>query len=432
MNDKERMVEEFRALRQRSAELFAIVDESSFLERPIPLRNPILFYEGHLPAFNVNTLARAALARPGIDEHFEKLFERGIDPDDLEGVNQSIVWPSRSDVLAYGRKADLLIEQLLSSEKLDVEDHPYLHNGEAVQTVLEHEAMHQETLLYMLHQLPLEKKKSVPQAAAPPPRQVAFDSVEIPAGQATLGTAADRFGWDNEFGAHQLDVPRFSIDRQSVTNGQWLEFLDAGGYRDESLWSAEGWRWRSRANLESPSFWERVDGEWFWRGMFELIPLPLDWPIYVTLHEALAFARWKGSRVPTEPEYHRAAFGTPEGEERIYPWGDVKPTPRHGNFGLQRFDPLPAGSFPAGASAWGVDDLVGNGWEWTSSEFVPFPGFRPMNSYPQYSADFFDGRHFVLKGASPVTPERLIRRGFRNWFRPNYPYVYAKFRLVRS
>jgi formylglycine-generating enzyme required for sulfatase activity len=150
----------------------------------------------------------------------------------------------------------------------------------------------------------------------------------------------------------------------------------------------------------------------------------------VTWAEASAFARWRGARLPTEAEFHRAAFGTPHGPERRYPWGDAIDGSPQANFDFQRWDPAPIGSHPGGASPFGVHDLVGNGWEWTSTVFAPFDGFTPLPSYPEYSADFFDGGHFVMKGASPVTAAPLTRRGFRNWFRPRYPYVYATFRCV--
>ncbi len=165
--------------------------------------------------------------------------------------------------------------------------------------------------------------------------------------------------------------------------------------------------------------------------MFDLIPLPLSWPVYVSHADASAYAEWRGWRLPTEAEFQRAAYGTSDGSERLHPWGSASPSREHGVFDFSSWDPEPAGSHPAGRSAWGVDDLVGNGWEWTSTVFAPFPGFRPMPSYPEYSADFFDGEHFVMKGASPATARELIRPTFRNWFRPRYPYVYATFRCVR-
>jgi formylglycine-generating enzyme required for sulfatase activity len=166
--------------------------------------------------------------------------------------------------------------------------------------------------------------------------------------------------------------------------------------------------------------------------MFEWLALPSSWPVYVSHAEASAFARWRGARLPTEAEFQRAAFGTPGHQERVHPWGGAEPAAAHGVFDFSSWDPEPAGSHPAGRSACDVEDLVGNGWEWTSTPFAPFPGFQPMASYPEYSADFFDGEHYVMKGASPATARELLRPTFRNWFRSHYPYVYATFRLGKD
>ena len=152
----------------------------------------------------------------------------------------------------------------------------------------------------------------------------------------------------------------------------------------------------------------------------------------MTQAEASAFARWAGARLPSEGEFQRAAHGTLEGRERSHPWGEAEPTAAHGVFDFSSWDPEPVGSHPSGRSAWDIDDLVGNGWEWTSTPFEPFPGFHAMASYPEYSADFFDGQHYVMKGASPATARELLRPSFRNWFRAQYPYVYATFRLARD
>jgi formylglycine-generating enzyme required for sulfatase activity len=166
--------------------------------------------------------------------------------------------------------------------------------------------------------------------------------------------------------------------------------------------------------------------------MFATFPLPMSWPVYVSHAEASAFVKWRGGRLLSEAEFQRAAYGSPDSKERPYPWGNAPPDPSRGVFDFATWDPRPVGSASAGRSAWGVDDLVGNGWEWTSTPFAPFPGFAPMPSYPEYSADFFDDKHFVMKGASPVTAKELIRPSFRNWFRPRYPNVYATFRCVRD
>jgi formylglycine-generating enzyme required for sulfatase activity len=221
-----------------------------------------------------------------------------------------------------------------------------------------------------------------------------------------------------------------------VTNAAFLEFVAAGGYENTRWWDEDDWAWLQKEGVGHPLFWERHHDAWHWRGMFDLIPLPPSWPVYVSHAEASAYARWRGGRLPTEAEFQRAAYGGVDDGGPFaeigpqYPWGNELPTSEHGVFDFSSWDPEPAGSHPAGRSAWGVEDLVGNGWEWTSTPFAPFSGFRAMASYPEYSADFFDGEHVVMKGASPATARELMRPTFRNWFRRRYPYVYATFRCV--
>jgi ergothioneine biosynthesis protein EgtB len=259
--------------------------------------------------------------------------------------------------------------------------------------------------------------------------------VEIPAGSATLGllrSNAKMFGWDNEYEAHTVAVPAFSIDQYEVTNREYLQFMEAGGYQNRLLWSEADWNWKTQQDISHPVFWNRVNGDWHYRTMFEDVPLPLDWPVYVSHAEASAFARWVRKDLPTEAQWHRAAYGTPEGPERPYPWGADAPSRRLGNFDFERWDPTPVGAFPHGQSAFGVADLIGNGWEWTATAFGPFSGFEAFSFYPGYSANFFDGQHYVMKGGSPRTAACMLRRSFRNWFQPHYQYVYAGFRCVRN
>ena len=449
--DRGQLVEWYRRNRAQSRALFDLIAPDAYYERPIALRNPIVFYEGHLPAFSLISLVKRGLGRDGVDERLEQLFARGIDPDSeataVPRSGASTRWPTRDEVLAFAGRADGVVIDALQHGAFDLEGdaHPAMRDGEAIYTALEHEAMHQETLLYMWHRLPHEQKRKPAgvtyELGASPP---AYAAVRIPAGAATLGSPRDggSFGWDNEFDAHRVQVPSFEIDAHSVTNADVLAFIEAGGYSNRSLWSDEGWQWIEQERVRHPAFWSpstrastsarsgQAPSDWLWRGMFEFLPLPEAWPAYVSHAEASAYARWKGRRLPTEAEYHRAAFGAPDGGERAFPWGADAPGATRGNFDFQSWEPVPAGSRPAGASAWGVHDLVGNGWEWTATVFAPFDGFAPMASYPEYSAEFFDGLHYVMKGASPATARALIRRSFRNWFRANYPYVYAKFRTV--
>lgn len=411
--DRDALAAWYRRNRERSAHLFGLVDTAAYYSRPIPLRHPFAFYEGHLPAFSFLVLNERALRQTPLDPNLEKLFERGIDPGSLDSArsHERADWPSRDEIEAFGRQCDERVYDAIANAKLVDDRVPRLVRGQAVFTALEHEQMHHETLVYIIHQLDTDLKGRFPQThhdTAPPANQL----VEIPAGMATLGAQRDEipFGWDNEFCARDLAVDRFCVQQYPITNAEYLEFVRSGG--------------------PMPPFWVQREGELHLRGVFEELPLPLSWPAYVTNDQARAYAQWKGMRLMTEAEYQRAAYGSPGGEQRPFPWGADLPTPLHGNFDFKRFDPDPVDAHPAGASAWGVHDLVGNGWEWTSTPFAPFPGFEPMASYPQYSADFFDGKHYVLKGASPVTARELIRPSFRNWFYADYPYAYGKFRCA--
>ena len=410
------------------------MSDEAYYSQPIALRHPIAFYEGHLPGFSFNALVKKALGQPPVDPRLEDLFARGIDPhESSEAGGGRIQWPSRNAVRAFADEADRRVIDALAHAELDQPGHPLLDRSEAVFAILEHEEMHQETLLYMWHRLPFDQKKAPagyrPRSGGVVPAQ---EWVDVPAGPATLGTTREDvvFGWDNEHPDLRVAVEPFSIERHDVTNARFMDFVEGGGYDEPKWWTADDWQWIQSEQRRHPLFWERHDNSWFWRGMFELIPLPPSWPVYVSLAEASAFARWQGTRLPTESEFQRAAYGSPSGE-RVHPWGDQTPAPEFGVFDFSSWDPEPAGSHPAGASAWGIEDLVGNGWEWTGSVFAPFPGFSVLPSYPEYSADFFDGQHFVMKGASPATARELLRPPFRNWFRARYPYVYATFRCVK-
>jgi len=442
------LIGRYRRNRERSRAIFDLISSDAYYSRPIALRHPLVFYEGHLPGFSFNTLVKKGLGGESIDPGLETLFARGIDPHESSGSGQQpsatnrqpavasheSQWPSRAAVQAFADEADRRVIDALANGEIDKAGDPLLDRAEAVFAILEHEAMHQETLLYMWHRLPFAQKRKptgyVPRVGGSAPPQ---EWTPVPGGRVTLGVDRDAtpFGWDNEHPASTADVDAFAIDRHDITNASYLDFVDAGGYQQERWWRPEDWRWVRSEGIAHPLFWEREDDVWYWRGMFDRVPLPLAWPVYVSHAEAAAFARWRGARLPTEAEFQRAAFGSPEGE-RPHPWGDAEPSPERGVFDFSSWDPEPAGSHPKGVSAWGAEDLVGNGWEWTSTVFAPFPGFHAMPSYPEYSADFFDGDHVVMKGASPATARDLLRPTFRNWFRARYPYVYATFRCVTN
>lgn len=411
-----------------SDRIFGFVADQSLLARPIPLRQPFLFYLGHLPAFAWNHLGRGVLQLSSFAPDLDALFEAGIDPpDDGEPLRQddAELWPQLDCVLAYRDRVRNRLREALDAPAV----------VETLPMVLEHELMHHETMMYMLHELPAAAKRLPAEVAAMPKEPAASPArrpVRIPAGPAHLGAALAGFCWDNERPEHDVDTEAFAIDSLPVTHREFREFVSAGGYRDPGPWTEDGWRWLQWTRRSMPHGWSADGHDWSVTTLFGEAPFDsaADWPARVSHCEAQAFARWSGARLPSEAEFHRAAFVTPGGDLRAFPWGDAPPAPEHANLGFARWGPTPVGSQPLGASAFGVHEMVGNGWEWTSTPFRPFPGFRPMKRYPRYSAAFFDERHFVLLGGSFATDSRLARRSFRNWFQPHYPYVFTKFRRV--
>jgi iron(II)-dependent oxidoreductase len=388
--------------RRNTDDLFSMIQPGSFYERPIPERHRVIFYIGHLEAFDWN-LWREPLGLPVFQPGFDRLFAFGIDPPVGEAPqDQPSDWPSIEETQRYVRR----VRDTIDAHRSQVPE-------QLVHVAIEHRLMHAETFAYMMHNLPLASKKkraAAPARSGPPPRP---EMIGIPAGRATLGRPrGGGFGWDNEFRESPVEVGAFAISKHKITNGEYLRFV--------------------RDGAAPPHFWVEQAGQWFYRGMFATIPLPLDWPVYVTREEAEAYAKWAGKALPTEAQFHRAAYGTPEGGERDYPWGDEPPSPACGNLDFAGWDPAPVTATPASASAFGVEQPVGNGWEWTSTPFTPFEGFEPFPFYPGYSANFFDGRHYVIKGGSAQTAAPLLRRSFRNWFRSDYPYAYAGFRVVEE
>jgi formylglycine-generating enzyme required for sulfatase activity len=386
----ETLLRELRAVRAESDRFFSIIKREAIYDRPIHARHRIVFYVGHLDGFDSIQICRAGLGVKPIDPDLDKLFEAGIDPDSGHlPTDQPSDWPTPQEVKAYVERCRSHVDRYLEQASDDV-----------LRMALEHRFMHLETLAYMFHNLPFESKAGPSPRAASGTGQAPNLWCIIPEGTAILGKPRDgEFGWDNEFEQHAELVSSFRMQRYAVTNGEYLEFIQ-------------------KAGTALPHFWlERPDGIYL-RCMFGDVPLPMSWPVYVSNVEAAAYARAHGWRLPSEAEYHRALTGAASNPQD--------------NVDFRSWDPQPVDAAPKSRSHYGVEQLVGNGWEWTSTPFGPFPGFQPSPTYPGYSANFFDGEHFVMKGGSARTAARLLRPSFRNWFRKDYPYMYAKFRCVEN
>jgi iron(II)-dependent oxidoreductase len=296
--------------------------------------------------------------------------------------------------------------------------------------VISHENQHDETMLQALNLRsgpPLLDRGSVlPSGRA----GVAGESVLVAGGEFVLGVDAvsEPHSLDNERDAHVVDLPAFRIGRVPVTNGEWRQFIDDGGYQQQRWWSERGWTYRQEAGLRAPQFWG-PDGTRARFGHVEEIPA--DEPVqHVTYFEAEAYAAWAGARLPTEVEWEKAAAWDPvAGKRRRFPWGASEPTEHLANLGGDALRPAPVGAYPAGASAYGAEQMLGDVWEWTSSPLRPWPGFTPM-LYEQYSQPFFDGDYKVLRGGSWAVASSILRPSFRNWDHPIRRQIFSGVRLA--
>ena len=295
--------------------------------------------------------------------------------------------------------------------------------------VVQHEEMHDETMLATL-QLRQGPPVLTVRQPLPPGRAVEGDRVFVDGGPFVLGVDAATvpFSLDNERPAHTVDVAPFWIGRVPVSNRQWREFIADGGYTRRDLWSDRGWEHRTEAGLERPKFWT-TDGTRRRFGIEE--DVPPDEPVqHICFFEAEAFAKWAGARLPTETEWEKACAWDPATRaRRAWPWGDQAPTADRANIGGTALRPAPVGAYPAGASAYGAEQMIGDVWEWTSSDFVPWPGFVPM-IYRQYSEPFFGGDYKVLRGGSWAVAPVAIRPSFRNWDHPIRRQIFTGLRLA--
>jgi iron(II)-dependent oxidoreductase len=367
---------------------------------------------------------RPALLPPGIDELYDAFRHARADRPALPLLDPAESRRYVADV--RGRVTDLLAATPL--ESLD----PLLDQGFAFAMIAQHEQQHVETML-ATHQLRVGP--SVLRAPDAPHRPAAELPAEvlIPAGDFERGTDLDPWSLDNERPAHRVHVPAFAIDTTPVRNADYARFVAAGGYADPRWWHPDGWAHVQSAGLVAPQFWVSDGDGWLVLRFGELLPLHPDEPVqHVNWYEADAYARWCGRRLPTEAEWEKAARHDPATDRsRRYPWGDDDPTPRHANLGGRHLGPASVGAYPDGASAYGVQQLIGDVWEWTSSDFTGYPGFVAF-PYREYSEVFFGPEYKVLRGGSWAVDPVACRGTFRNWDYPIRRQIFAGLRTARD
>jgi len=428
---KDRAREALTTSRRRLLDLLRPVPPEVLTAQHTPLMSPPVWDLAHVANYEEQWLLRA-LGEAGLSgAETDRLYDAFRNPRQTRGELPLL---GLQEALGYAEQVrDRVLRRLDGVDQDAVRRIGQLLDGGFVYgMVAQHEQQHIETLVATLQLVTSAALTPLPSAGMrAAPRPALPREVRIPAGDFMMGSDA-AWAYDNERPRHRVDVTAFDIDRFPVTNQEFVRFIDDGGYARRELWRDAGWKFRSAERLEHPLFWRRVAQGWERRrfGLWER--LPPDEPVcHVCWYEADAYARWAGRRLPTEAEWEKAAAAGPDGQTRTFPWGEVRPDRDRSNLWPVSGHPAPVGAFPRGASAWGVEQLLGDVWEWTASDFVPYPEFRAF-PYPEYSAVFFGGEYKVLRGGSWAVAPEAIRNTFRNWDYPIRRQIFAGFRCARD
>jgi iron(II)-dependent oxidoreductase len=413
--------------RERTLGLVAPLGDEDLNRVHDPLMSPLAWDLGHIAAFEDLWLCRRAGGVEPLRPDLMEVYDATETPRAHRG-NLPYLNPAEARAFMDAVRERAL--GVLARVDLSPDGDGLNANGFVWDMLVQHEQQHNETMIQCLALA--EAGVYGPDARPLPPlrSRPPHDTVRVEGGSFLMGAAPEGFAYDNERPRHEVELPAFEIDRTPVTNGDYLEFVDAGGYARRECWSDEGWAWRESERIERPLYWTE-DGQV--RRFDRVEPLDPRLPVmHVSWHEADAYARWCGKRLPTESEWEKAAAFDPDADgPQLYPWGDEPPSDRHANLDQLAFGPAPVGSHPAGASACGALGLIGDAWEWTASDFAAYPGFTAF-PYPEYSEVFFGGGYKVLRGGSWATRPRVVRNSFRNWDYPGRRQIFCGFRCARD
>jgi gamma-glutamyl hercynylcysteine S-oxide synthase len=415
--------------RQRTRLLTGCVTDEDLTRQHSPLMSPLVWDLAHIANQEELWLLRAVGGAEPMRPEIDPLYDAFEHPR-AKRPTLPLLPPGEARAYAHevrGRVLDLLDRAEFTGSRLVV-------GAFAFGMIAQHEQQHDETML-ITHQLrPGAPALTAPPPGPPPPDALALPSeVLVPGGPFTMGTSTEPWALDNERPAHTVHVPAFYLDTTPVTNAAYAEFIADGGYDERRWWTDAGWQHRHRAGLAAPLYWRWEGGQWVRTrfGVTEPVP-PAEPVVHVCWYEAAAYAAWAGRRLPTEAEWEKAARLDPvTGASRRFPWGDEDPTAERANLGQRHLQPAPAGSYPAGAAASGARQLIGDVWEWTASDFLPYPGFTAW-PYREYSEVFFGSEYKVLRGGSFGVHPVACRGTFRNWDYPIRRQIFAGFRTARD
>ncbi|MFE3068667.1 ergothioneine biosynthesis protein EgtB [Streptomyces sp. NPDC059247] len=424
---RRRVLAALGSARDRTALLTSCVEDGELIAQHSPLMSPLVWDLAHIGNQEEQWLWRAVAGREALRPEIDSLYDAFEHP---RSARPSLPLLAPGEARSYAADVRSRVLDVLAGARF--EGRPLLDEAFAFGMIAQHEQQHDETML-ITHQL-REGPSALPDLPPPDLRSGPLPAeVLVPGGPFTMGTSGEPWALDNERPAHVRFVAAFRLDTTPVTNGAYLAFMADGGYTDPRWWRPEGWAQVREHGIAAPLFWHLDGGQWLRRRFGTTERVPEEEPVvHVSWYEADAYARWAGRRLPTEAEWEKAARHDPvSGRSRRYPWGDEDPGPGHANLGQRHLRPAPAGSWPEGASPLGVRQLIGDVWEWTASDFLPYPGFRAF-PYREYSEVFFGPGHKVLRGGSFAVDPVACRGTFRNWDLPVRRQIFAGFRTARD
>ncbi len=435
----ERVANELTQTRKETLELFHLAPEAALHTSPGFGFRPILWHLAHIGVFEAFWILQKIKGDAPLDDRYETIF----DPIKMPRESSKDL-PSRDEMERFLELVRGRVSEFLDNQNEDALAHdaanPLLRDGYVFDLVLEHERQHQETLAYLLHLLdPTQKTRptdvhSLLNSSLNSSPVVAPEMIIIPAGSVLIGAHGNSFAYDNERPAHKVELDAFRIDKLLTTNADYLRFIEADGYTRREFWTEESWTWREKENVTAPLYWQQTSDGFTTRTMFDqAAPLDSQHPVCgVSWFEADAYARFMNKRLPTESEWEKAAaWDETNDKKRRFAWGDEEADDTRGNFGSRLWSTTPVGAYPNGASPYGCLDMNGNVWEWTSDAFAGYDGFQAF-PYPEYSQEWFDGDHRVLKGGSWATRSSILRTSFRNFFRRNFRIAFAGIRCAAA
>ncbi|MDQ3521365.1 MAG: ergothioneine biosynthesis protein EgtB [Gemmatimonadota bacterium] len=392
-----------------------------------PLMSPILWDIGHIAHFELlwlveNTQGPVQFSEmPGMYNPFEN----------PRAIRDKLKLMQLPELLGFMEQVRARVLDRLATVDLHGND-PLLRDGYVYHMVAQHEYQHNETILQTLQLKKGEPYHPAQRVSVPEPTIRPAGMVRFSGGEVQIGTDDRSAAYDNERPRHTVRLDPFWIDAAPVSNGEYLEFMQAGGYTTRELWSDAGWAWLQEARVDTPKHWDTEGGGWSTRSIDRMGPVDLHHPVcHVCYHEAEAYARWLQKRLPTEPEWEAACTWDPEtGTRSEFPWGNEAPTPEHANLDQLTWGTAPIGAYPRNVSPMGCYGMIGDVWEWTSSDLGPYPGYQTF-PYKEYSEAFFGTEYKVLRGGSWATRPGAIRSTFRNWDYPIRRQIFSGFRCAR-